>query len=47
MRVQNNPKMAQFLKLKFLIAFKLNFNEGQFYNKNIKAWLFQKVKKKT
>ena len=24
----NKPKMARFLKLKFLIAFKLNFNEG-------------------
>ena len=28
---QNKPKMAQFLKFKFLIALKLNFNGGQFY----------------
>ena len=29
----DKPKMAQFLKFKFLIAFKLNFNMGQFFNK--------------
>ena len=28
---QNKPKMAWFSKFKFLIAFKLNFNGGQFY----------------
>ena len=27
----NKPKMAIFFKFKFLIALKLNFNEGQFY----------------
>ena len=30
---QNKPKMAQFLKLMFLIALKLNFNGGQFFTK--------------
>ena len=30
-------------KFKFLITLKLNFNEGQFYKKNIKFWLFQKI----
>ena len=34
----NKQKMAQFLKLKFNITLKLNFNGGQFYN-NIKFWL--------
>ena len=28
---QNKPKMAQFLKFKFLIALKLNLNGGEFY----------------
>ena len=27
----NKPKMAQFLKFKFLITSKLNFNVGQFF----------------
>ena len=27
--------MAQFLKFKFLITFKLNFNGGQFYKKKL------------
>ena len=27
----DKPKMAQFFKLKFLIAWKLNFNMAQFY----------------
>ena len=37
--------MALFLKFKFLIAFKLNFNGGQLYKKykNIKFWLFRKM----
>ena len=29
----NKPKMAQFLKFKFLISLKLNFIGGQFYQK--------------
>ena len=37
--------MAGFLKFKFLIALKLNFNGSQFYKKNIKIWLLQKVGK--
>ena len=37
------PKMARFLKFKFLIIIKLNFNGGQFYEKNVKFWLFQKI----
>ena len=27
---QNKPKMAQFVKIKIVIAFKLNINGGQF-----------------
>ena len=30
------PIMARFLKFKFLFIYKLNFNGGQFYKKNIK-----------
>ena len=30
----NKPKMARFLKFKFLFIFKLNFNGGQFYKKH-------------
>ena len=37
--------MARFLKFKLQIALKLNFNGGQFYLKNIKYWLSQKVGK--
>ena len=37
----NKPKMAQFLKFKYLIASKLNFN-GVSFIRNIKKWLFQK-----
>ena len=37
--------MAQFLKFRSLIISKLNFIEVQFYLKNIKIWLFQKVEK--
>ena len=37
--------MARFLKFKFLITLKLNFNGAQFYKRNIKFWLFQKVEK--
>ena len=29
----NKPKMVRFLKIKFLIILKLNFNGGQFYKK--------------
>ena len=29
----NKPKMVWFLKFKFLIIIKLNFNGGQFYKK--------------
>ena len=36
--------MGRFFKFKILIALKLNINGGQCY-KNIKTWLFQKVKK--
>ena len=39
----NKPKIVQFLKFKFLTTIKLNFNGGQFYKKNIKFWLFQKI----
>ena len=39
--------MARFEKFNFLTALKFNFNGGQFYKKNIKIWLFQKVKKVT
>ena len=41
----DKPKMAQFLKFKFLIAFKLNYNGGSFLKLNIKIWLFQEVGK--
>ena len=39
----NKPKIVQFLKFKFLIIIKWNFNGGQFNKKNIKFWLFQKI----
>ena len=29
----NKPKMVRFLKIKFLIILRLNFNRGQFYKK--------------
>ena len=35
--------MAGFLKFKFQTILKLNFNGGQFYKKNIKLWLLQKI----
>ena len=35
--------MAGFLKFKFQTILKLNFNGGQFYKKNIKFWLLQKI----
>ena len=38
------PKMTQFLKYKFLMTLKLNFNGGQFKKK---LGLFQKVDKKS
>ena len=34
--------MARFIKFKFLIALKLNFNRGQFYKKVSKFGYFQK-----
>ena len=37
--------MAQILRFKFLIAFKLNFNRGQFYNKIFNFGYFKKLKK--
>ena len=39
----NKTKIGRFLKFKFLIIIKLNFNRGQFYKKNIKFWLFLKI----
>ena len=39
----NKPKMVRFLNFKFLIIIKLNFNGDQFYKKNVKFWLFQKI----
>ena len=36
--------MARFLKFKFLIIFKLNFNGGQFYKKILKFDYFKKMK---
>ena len=41
----NNPKMAQFLKLNFLITLKLNFNGGRFYKKILNFGYFKKLKK--
>ena len=43
----NKPKMAGFLKFKFLKPFKINFNggRGSILYINIKIWLFQKVGK--
>ena len=36
--------MARFLKLKFLIVLKLNFNGDQFYKKLLNFnWLLQKI----
>ena len=37
----NKPKMARFFKFKFVIALKLNFNWGQFYE----IWLFHGLEK--
>ena len=39
----NKPKIVRFLNFKFLFIIKLNFNVSQFYKKNIKFWLFQKI----
>ena len=35
--------MARLLKFKFQSILELNFNGGQFYKKNIKFWLLQKI----
>ena len=42
---KNKRKMARFLKFKFLITIKLNFNRGPILQKKIKFWCFQKVEK--
>ena len=39
----NKPKMAQFLKFKFLIILKLNFNGGQFYKNILNFGYFKKI----
>ena len=38
----NKPKIVCFLKFKFPLIIKLNFNGGVNFIKNIKFWLFQK-----
>ena len=35
--------MARFLIFKFQIILKFNFNGGQFYKKNCKFWILQKI----
>ena len=42
---QNKPKMVGFKKIKFPFVLEFNFNGGQFYKKNIRFRLFQKVGK--
>ena len=39
----NKPKMARFLKFKFLIILKLNFNGGQFYKNILNFGYFKKL----
>ena len=39
----NKPKMARFLKFKFLIILKLNFNVGHFYKKTRTVWTGFKI----
>ena len=39
----NKPKMAWFLKFKFLILLKINFNGGQFYIKIKKFDFYKKM----
>ena len=39
----NKPKMTQFLKFKFLITLKLNFNVGQFYKKILNLGYYKKL----
>ena len=39
----NKPKMVQFLKIKFQIILKLNFNGGQFYKKVLNFGYFKKL----
>ena len=41
----SKPKKAWVLKVKFLIIFKLNLNEGQIKKKYIQFLVFQKVEK--
>ena len=41
---KTSPKMAQFLKFKFPIALKFNFNGGQFYKEILKCGYFKKSK---
>ena len=38
----NKQKMARFLKFKFLIILKLNFNGGQFYKKKYQIFVISK-----
>ena len=40
----NKPKMVWFLKFKFLIIIKLNFNGGQFYKKILHFDYFKNCK---
>ena len=46
----NKPKIVRFLKFKFPIIIKLNFNGGQFYKKILnfdyfkKLWILHKIK---
>ena len=39
----NKPKIVRFLKFKFLITIKLNFNGGQFYQKILNFDFFKKL----
>ena len=41
-QTNSKPKMVQFLKFKFLIIIKLNFNGDQFYNKMLNFDYFKK-----
>ena len=39
----NKPKIVRFLKFKFLIVIKLDFNKGQFYKKILNFDNFKKL----
>ena len=39
----NKPKIVQFLKFKFLIIIKFNFNGGQFYKRILNFDYFKKL----